>query len=148
MLVYHRRFDDRRELYRSSTRGFLEYAERRAISAEEYVGRADPSRRGRGALARTGSRSIAIDALVEPTLPIVAPPRGDGYDEAFRDGDEVSLTHYWNWVGLPRRRASLRRRTPQPPAGRASRSSVRRAADWDLLAAGAALQAELGTVAP
>ena len=34
MLVYHRRFDDRRGLYRPSIRGFIDYGERRALSAE------------------------------------------------------------------------------------------------------------------
>src|SRR5205807_5249072 len=35
MLPYHRRFDGRRELYRQSTRDFLEHGERRGLTAEE-----------------------------------------------------------------------------------------------------------------
>ena len=42
-----------------------------------------------------------IDVIVEPTLPIVAPVRGPGYDEAFSDLDDLSLTHYWDWTGFP-----------------------------------------------
>ena len=42
-----------------------------------------------------------IDAIVEPTVPIVPHERGSGYDEAFTDYAEISLTHYWNWTGLP-----------------------------------------------
>ena len=38
---------------------------------------------------------------VEPTVPIVARPRGDGYDEPFTDLAEISLTHYWDWTGFP-----------------------------------------------
>ena len=34
-------------------------------------------------------------------MPIVAHPRGHGYDEAFTDFAEISLTHYWNWTGFP-----------------------------------------------
>ncbi len=81
MLGYHRRFDGRRELYRPSIRQFVEHAE--------------SARAGR--LRRTARRSVAADAehwarlvrrasgssaLLEPTVPIVARPRGSGYDEA------------------------------------------------------------------
>ena len=37
MLVWHRRFDDRRDAYRPSIRGFLDYGENRRLSGEEYV---------------------------------------------------------------------------------------------------------------
>ena len=146
MLVYHRRFDDRRRLYRPSIRGFLEHGERRAMTAEEYV--AAQTRR----VELTGAwldwlAEHRIDAIVEPTVPIVARPRGHGYDKAFTDAAEISLTHYWNWTGFP---------VVALPSGVGRRSGLpvgvsligRPGADWDLLAAGAALQAELGTVAP
>ena len=145
MLVYHRRFDDRRELYRPSIRGFLEYGESRAMSAEEYVA----AQTRRTELTDAWLDWLAehrIDTIVEPTVPIVAQPRGHGYDEAFTDVAEISLTHYWNWTGFPV--AAL-------PSGVGRRSGLpvsvsligRLGADWDLLAAGAALQEELGTVA-
>jgi len=145
MLVYHRRFDDRRELYRPSIRGFLEYGESRAMSAEEYVA----AQTRRTELTDAWLDWLAehrIDTIVEPTVPIVARPRGHGYDEAFTDVAEISLTHYWNWTGFPV--AAL-------PSGVGRRSGLpvsvsligRLGADWDLLAAGAALQEELGTVA-
>ena len=146
MLVYHRRFDDRRELYRHSTRGFLEYAEQRAMTAVEYAA-AQVRREEDRAVWLDWFHEHRIDALVEPTLPIVARPRGDGYDEPFKDDAEVSLTHYWNWTGFP---------VVALPSGVGSRSGLpvsvslvgAPGADWDLLAAGAALQAELGTVSP
>jgi aspartyl-tRNA(Asn)/glutamyl-tRNA(Gln) amidotransferase subunit A len=146
MLVYHRRFDGQRDLYRPSIRGFLEHAERRAMSGEEYV--AAQARRA----ATTGAwvdwlAEHRVDAVVEPTVPIVARPRGTGYHEPFTDWAEISLTHYWDWVGFP---------VVTLPSGVGRRSGLpvsvsligAPGADWDLLEAGAALQDELGTVAP
>jgi aspartyl-tRNA(Asn)/glutamyl-tRNA(Gln) amidotransferase subunit A len=146
MLVYHRRFDHRRELYRPSIRGFLEYGESRAMTAEEYVA----AQTRRMELTHDWVDWLAehrIDAIVEPTVPIVSHARGSGYDEAFTDVAEISLTHYWNWTGFP---------VVALPSGVGRRSGLpvsisligAPGADWDLLAAGAALQAELGTVAP
>jgi len=65
--------------------------------------------------------------------------RGLGYDEAFTDVAEISLTHYWNWTGFPV--ASL-------PSGVGRRSGLpvgvsligAARTDWDVLAAGIALQ--------
>jgi aspartyl-tRNA(Asn)/glutamyl-tRNA(Gln) amidotransferase subunit A len=141
MLAYHRRFDARRELYRPSTRGFLEYAEQRALNDEE---RAAAERRRSGDVARWVDwfDAYGVDAIVEPTVPIVARPRGHGYDAPFNDFAEVSLTHYWDWTGFP---------VVALPAGRGRRSGLpvsvslvgRPGADWDLLAAGARLQEQL-----
>ena len=80
-------------------------------------------------------------------MPIVAHERGSGYDEAFTDYAEISLTHYWNWTGLP---------VVALPSGVGTRSGLPTSvsligppdAEWDLLAAGAALQDELGEVSP
>jgi aspartyl-tRNA(Asn)/glutamyl-tRNA(Gln) amidotransferase subunit A len=146
MLAYHRRFDDRRDEYRFSNRARLEHAEQRAMTAEEYVasqnGRADDTAAWCDWLAEH-----RIDAIVEPTLPIIAPLRGRGYEEPFGDLDDLSLTHYWDWTGFP---------VVALPSGIGRRSGLpvgvsligAPGADWDLLAAGAALQEELGTVAP
>ena len=143
MLVWHRRFDARRGEYRPSIRGFLEYAENRRLTAEEYV--AGQERRTEDtARWLDWFAEHEIDALIEPTVPIVARPRGHGYDEAFTDVAEISLTHYWNWTGFP---------VVALPSGVGSRSGLPTSvsligppnADWQLLAAGAALQAELGT---
>ena len=146
MLAYHRRFDDRRDDYRFSNRARLEQAEQRAMTAEEYV----VSQNGRAEDTAAWCDWLAehrIDAIVEPTLPIVAPLRGRGYEEPFGDLDDLSLTHYWDWTGFP---------VVALPSGVGRRSGLpvsvsligAPGADWDLLAAGAALQAELGTVAP
>ena len=142
MLVYHRRFDDRRGLYRPSIRGFIDYGEHRALSAESYVA-------AQGQRAEATWRWVdwfaehRVDALIEPTVPIVARPRGHGYDEAFTDVAEISLTHYWNWTGLP---------VVALPSGVGGRSGLpvgvsligAPGSDWDLLATGVSLQASLG----
>ena len=146
MLVYHRRFDHRRSDYRYSNRARLEHAEERAMTAEEYIagqnGRAEDT-----AAWVDWLEEHEIDAVVEPTLPIVAPVRGRGYEEPFGDLDDLSLTHYWDWTGFP---------VVALPSGVGERSGLpvsvsligRPGADWDLLAWGAALQDELGTVTP
>jgi aspartyl-tRNA(Asn)/glutamyl-tRNA(Gln) amidotransferase subunit A len=146
MLVYHRRFDDRRDEYRPSNRGRLEHAERRAMTAEEYialqVGRTEDTNAWRDWLAEH-----RIDAVVEPTIPIVAPLRGSGYDEVFGDVEDLSLTHYWDWTGFP---------AVALPSGVGSHSGLpvsvsligAPGADWDLLSWGKALQDKLGTVSP
>jgi Asp-tRNA(Asn)/Glu-tRNA(Gln) amidotransferase A subunit family amidase len=146
MLVFHRRFDDRRELYRTSNRGRLEHAERRAMTAEEYIA----LQAGRTEDTDTWCDWLAehrIDAIVEPTIPIVAPLRGSGYDEVFGDVEDLSLTHYWDWTGFP---------VVSLPSGVGRHSGLpvgvsligAPGADWDLLAWGAQLQDELGTVSP
>ena len=144
MLACHRRFDGQRDLYRPSVRGFLERAERRALTAEEYV--AVQERRAELTAAWVDwFAEQRIDAVVEPTVPIVARPRGVGYEQAFTDVAETSLTHYWNWTGFP---------VVALPSGLGRRSGLPTGvsligppgADWDLLAAGAALQRELGSV--
>jgi aspartyl-tRNA(Asn)/glutamyl-tRNA(Gln) amidotransferase subunit A len=146
MLVYHRRFDDRRELYRPSIRGFLEYGEDRALTAEQYVS-AQERRDETTASWLDWFAEHRIDAVLEPTVPIVARPRGHGYDEAFTDVAEISLTHYWNWTGFPvvALPSGVGRRSGRP-VGASLIGPAR--SDWDLLAAGAALQSRLGTASP
>jgi aspartyl-tRNA(Asn)/glutamyl-tRNA(Gln) amidotransferase subunit A len=144
MLPFHRRFDARRDLYRQSTREFLEHGEQRAMTAEEYVaaqsGRAEATAAWRDWLAEH-----RIDAIVEPTVPLVARARGHGYDKAFTDYAEISLTHYWDWTGFP---------VVSLPSGVGRRSGLpvsvsligAPGSEWDLLAAGASLQDRLDTV--
>jgi aspartyl-tRNA(Asn)/glutamyl-tRNA(Gln) amidotransferase subunit A len=146
MLVWHRGLAGQRDLYRPSTRGFLRHGEERAMTAEEYVAiQAERDELRAEWLDWLGEHEI--DALVEPTLPIVARERGHGYDQPFTDVAEISLTHYWNWTGFP---------VVALPSGVGGRSGLPTSvsligapgADWDLLAAGAALEGELGPVSP
>jgi len=146
MLVWHRRFQDRWGEYRYSNRARLEHAVERAMNAEEYC--AGQVRRAEDADAwRDWFAEHRVDALVEPTIPIVAPVRGRGYEEPWGDLDDLSLTYYWDWTGLP---------VVSLPSGVGGRSGLPvsvslvgpSGSDWDLLAWGAALQDELGTVSP
>jgi aspartyl-tRNA(Asn)/glutamyl-tRNA(Gln) amidotransferase subunit A len=100
MLVWHRRFDDRREGYRPSIRGFLDFGEARALTGVEYA-ELQQRRVDDAAAVADWFAEHRVDAIVEPTVPLVARPRGGGYDEAFTDLAEISLTQYWDWVGFP-----------------------------------------------
>jgi aspartyl-tRNA(Asn)/glutamyl-tRNA(Gln) amidotransferase subunit A len=146
MLSYHRRFDGRRADYRPSIRGFLEHAEQRALSAEAYVD-AQSRRTSLTATWEDWLREHKVDAVVEPTVPLVARERGHGYDAPFTDFAEISLTHYWDWTGFP---------AVALPSGLGARSGLPVAvsligapgSEWDLLAWGSAMQGELGVPAP
>jgi aspartyl-tRNA(Asn)/glutamyl-tRNA(Gln) amidotransferase subunit A len=145
MLDWHRRFDGKRGLYRPSTRGFLEYGERRGLTAAERAATQRRRRRDAAQWVEWFARH-RVEALVEPTVPILARPRGNGYDAPFTDVAEISLTHYWDWTGFP---------VVALPSGVGRRSGLPTGvsligppgADRDLLAAGAALQDELGVPA-
>jgi aspartyl-tRNA(Asn)/glutamyl-tRNA(Gln) amidotransferase subunit A len=93
---------ERRELYRQSIRDLLEFAEGRAMTAVEY---ADAQWRRQGSTWAWGDwlQAERIDAVLEPTVPIVAPPRGHGYDAFFTDEGiaYIALTHTWDWTGFP-----------------------------------------------
>jgi aspartyl-tRNA(Asn)/glutamyl-tRNA(Gln) amidotransferase subunit A len=100
VLPFHRRFADARDRYRESVRGLVEGAERAGLSAADYV--AMQVRRDEVTWAwREWFVSERIAAVVEPTVPVVAPPRGDGYSPSDTDGALISLTYYWNWTGFP-----------------------------------------------
>ena len=145
MLSYHRRFDGRRELYRPALREWVEQGERRAVSGERYVA-AQVRRREHTAAWAAWLDEHRVEAIVEPTIPVVAPLRGDGYEHAGSDYPLISLTHLWDWTGFPA--ASL-------PAG-VGRSGLPvgvsligpAGSDWELLSIGMALQAELGVPEP
>jgi aspartyl-tRNA(Asn)/glutamyl-tRNA(Gln) amidotransferase subunit A len=146
LLTYHRRFDAQRDRYRDSIREWLEEGERRAVTGETYVAAQERRRRLTGAWA-AWLIEHRVDAVIEPTIPVVAPPRGDGYDHWGTDYVLISLTHLWDWTGFPV--AAL-------PAGVGSESGLPvgvslvgpAGSDRQLLALGAALQEELGVPEP
>jgi aspartyl-tRNA(Asn)/glutamyl-tRNA(Gln) amidotransferase subunit A len=129
MREWHRRFDDRRGGYKPSTRAFLEYAETHPVD----VAPLQEQRQRDAACWRAWFDEHDVDAVVEPTVPIVPRVRGRGYDEPFSDDAEVALTYYWNWTGFP---------VVAFPTGVGARSGLptsasligRPGADWDLLA--------------
>jgi aspartyl-tRNA(Asn)/glutamyl-tRNA(Gln) amidotransferase subunit A len=145
LLVYHRRFDGQRDRYRPSLREWVEEGERRAVSGETYVA-AQARRRQLTRVWADWLDEHRVAAVIEPTIPVVAPPRGDGYDHWGTDFVLISLTHLWDWTGFP---------VVALPAG-VGRSGLpvgvsligRAGSDWHLLALGEALQGELGVPEP
>lgn len=146
LLPYHRRFDNRRDRYRPSIREWVDESERRGTSAEAYVA-AQMRRREATAAWAQWFRANRIDAVAEPTVPVTAPLRGDGYEHAGSDFVLISLTHYWDWIGFPvvSFPSGVGRRTGLP----CGISLVGLAgADARLLEVGGRLQAELGVPEP
>lgn len=146
MLAYHRRFDERRDRYRPSLREWVEEGERRSVSGEAYAA-AQARRRATTAAWADWLDEHGVTAVVEPTIPVVAPLRGDGYEHAGTDYALISLTHFWDWTGFP---------VVALPAGVGSVSGLpvgvsligAAGTDWELAALGIALQEELGVAGP
>ena len=146
VLPFHRQFDDRRELYRPSVREWVERAEEAAVTVEAYAA-AEVKRAECTALWTARLVDGRIDAIVEPTEPVVAPLRGSGYEHHGTDMDLISLTYHWDWTGFPV--VALPTGVGAATGLPTSVSLIGRAgAEWDLLALGAALQDELGVPIP
>jgi aspartyl-tRNA(Asn)/glutamyl-tRNA(Gln) amidotransferase subunit A len=100
LAAYHRRFHDRRDRYRPSLRGWIEMGEARAVSGEQYA--AAQARRQETTWAWADwFDEHAITAVIEPTIPVVAPMRGTGYEHAGSDYALIALTSFWDWTGFP-----------------------------------------------
>jgi aspartyl-tRNA(Asn)/glutamyl-tRNA(Gln) amidotransferase subunit A len=142
LAAWHRRLADRRELYRPALREWVEQGEAQGTSAIEYW-TAQIHRREDTLAWFDWFAEHRVDALIEPTVPVVAWKRGAGYDHWGTDAELISLTSYWNWIGLP---------AVALPAAVGSRSGLpvgvsligAAESDWDLLGLGMALQSELG----
>jgi aspartyl-tRNA(Asn)/glutamyl-tRNA(Gln) amidotransferase subunit A len=146
LAVYHRRFGDRLDDYRPSLREWVTAADAHPASAEEYAA-ALASRREATAAWSDWLAEHDVFAVLEPTVAVVAPPRGDGYDRAGSDYVLIALTHFWNWTGFPV--VSLPSGVGRTSGLPTSVSLIGRAGgDAGLLAAGIALQAELGVPTP
>jgi aspartyl-tRNA(Asn)/glutamyl-tRNA(Gln) amidotransferase subunit A len=142
LTAWHRRFEHKRDDYRPSLREWVTSADRFPATAEELAA-AFGRRRADTAAWSDWFRDHRVDALVEPTVPVVAPPRGNGYETAGSDYPLISHTYFWNWTGFPvvALPSGLGRTSGLPtgvsligPAG----------ADGPLLGVGIALQRELG----
>ena len=144
MMGHHQRLGTDWTKLRTSTRELLEFAEQRAMTAAEY----GDVQLLRGELTAAWVDWLAehrIDAVIEPTVPLVAPVRGQGYDQFFTEeaGAYIAFTHYWDWTGFPV--AAL-------PSGLGSRTGLPvgvsliggPGAEWRLLGLGTELQDELG----
>jgi aspartyl-tRNA(Asn)/glutamyl-tRNA(Gln) amidotransferase subunit A len=149
MLTWHRPLlAEKRELYRRSIRDLLEFAEERAMTAVEYAD-AQWQRLESTYAWSDWLEEHRIDAVLEPTVPIVAPPRGHGYDAFFTDEGiaYIALTHTWDWTGFPvvSLPSGVGRRSGMP-AGVSLVSAPGR--EVTLLDMGIALQGELGLPEP
>jgi Asp-tRNA(Asn)/Glu-tRNA(Gln) amidotransferase A subunit family amidase len=139
----------KRELYRKSTLDLFTYAESQAMTAVEY---ADGQwQRMESTWAWTDwLEAQRIDAILEPTVPIVASPRRYSHDDVASDdesGARIALTYIWDVTGFP---------VVSMPSGLGKRSrlpvgvSLVAAAgrELPLLDMGIALQEELGVPEP
>jgi aspartyl-tRNA(Asn)/glutamyl-tRNA(Gln) amidotransferase subunit A len=146
MVAYHRRFDARRDLYRPALREWVELGESRAVSGERYAA-TQVRRRAMTAAWSNWYDEHRITALIEPTIPVVAPLRGNGYEHAGTDFVLISLTHFWNWTGFP---------VAAIPAGVGPASGLPvgisligpAGSDWQLLDFGIELQRDMGIPSP
>lgn len=99
---YHRRHATSKDLYRGSTRDFLDF-EAEEIPVSKYLAaqqrRLELTERWRQWFDYHG-----IDAILEPTQAIPAPKRGHGYDPNQAVGGEDPMTYFtalWNFTGFP-----------------------------------------------
>ena len=142
LALYPRRFAERLGDYRPALREWVTWADARPATAETLAA-AFARRRMVTAAWADWFRAERIDALVEPTIPVVAPPRGEGYDVAGSDYALISHTYFWNWTGFP---------VVALPSGLGRASGLptgvslvgAAGADAALLGLGIALQRELG----
>lgn len=142
MYAYHRRFDGLLDRYRPALREWVELGERVRGTGDSYAAIA-ARRRATTAAWAAWLDQHELDAVIEPTIPTVAPERGVGYDRAGSDVDLISLTHFWNWTGFP---------VVSLPSGLGASSGLpvgvsligRAASDWRLLDLGDHLQSALG----
>jgi aspartyl-tRNA(Asn)/glutamyl-tRNA(Gln) amidotransferase subunit A len=98
----HRAHAARAELYRPSIRQLAE-----AAVAAADAGRYLRAQEGRARLAAQWEHWFAanrVDLVLEPTVPIVAQPRGHGYDPGHLGGEGdplIELTALWDLTGFP-----------------------------------------------
>ncbi|MGH2982212.1 MAG: amidase [Solirubrobacterales bacterium] len=102
MWVLHREYADRADHYRSSIRELAEAAGT-ATDARAYI----RAQQGRAAFTAEWEDWFAdngVDLVLEPTVPIVAPVRGEGYDPGHAGGQGdplIALTATWDLTGFP-----------------------------------------------
>jgi aspartyl-tRNA(Asn)/glutamyl-tRNA(Gln) amidotransferase subunit A len=99
---FHSGLADRSDRYRPSIREFVDLA-RRVHDPAAYA--AAQARRAHVTEAwRAWFVDHRVDAILEPTVPMTARPRGDGYDPGHLGGEGdplIALTATWNFTGFP-----------------------------------------------
>jgi len=102
MIAHHVPYADRRDLYRPSIRELLELGGD-GIPSEVYLA-AQERRAEHTAAWEAWFARHEVDALLEPSSPIVAQARGTGYDPGHLGGDGdplIALTATWDLTGFP-----------------------------------------------
>jgi aspartyl-tRNA(Asn)/glutamyl-tRNA(Gln) amidotransferase subunit A len=99
---YHRAYADRHDRYREQVAEFIEAA--RNFTAEEpYL--AAQERRALGATAwEEWFEREGVDVVLEPTLPVLPPRRGPGYERGHPAGPGdplIAFTALWDMTGMP-----------------------------------------------
>lgn len=142
MYAYHRRFEDRLDRYRPALREWVALGQRLSGTGDQYAA-IGARRRALTAAWAAWMDEHQLTAVIEPTIPAVAPVRGPGYDHAGSDVDMISLTHFWDWTGFP---------VVALPSGVGAKTALPvgvsligpAATDWRLLDLGIDLQEALG----
>ena len=122
-------------------REWVEEGERRAVSGEAFAA-AQARRREVTAGWASWLDEHRLAAVVEPTIPVVAPLRGDGYEHAGSDYALISLTHLWDWTGFPVVSLPAGIGRGGLPVGVSLIGPA--GSDWELLRLGVGLEQELG----
>ena len=103
MVAHHVPYAAARDRYRASIRELLELGDDGGVPIEAYVG-AQMRRSGLTAAWEAWFAEHRIDALLEPSVPMTAQPRGDGYDPGHLGGDGdpwIVLSSTWDATGFP-----------------------------------------------
>jgi aspartyl-tRNA(Asn)/glutamyl-tRNA(Gln) amidotransferase subunit A len=99
---YHATLADRADRYRASIREFVDVAER--VHDPAAYAAAQDRREQVTQGWRAWFAEHRIDALLEPTVPMTAKPRGDGYDPGHLGGEGdplIAFTATWNFTRFP-----------------------------------------------
>ncbi|MBX5441506.1 MAG: amidase [Solirubrobacteraceae bacterium] len=102
MVAHHVPYADRRDRYRPSIRELLELGGD-GVPSEAYLA-AQERRAAHTAAWEAWFAEHRVDAILEPSSPIVAPERGHGYDPGHLGGDGdplIALTATWDLTGFP-----------------------------------------------
>ena len=100
--AYHRAHADRHDRYRPQVAEFIETA-RTFTDAQAYLAAQMRRSRGTAAWERWFGQN-AVDIVLEPTLPILPPERGGGYERGHPAGPGdpmIALTALWDMTGMP-----------------------------------------------
>jgi aspartyl-tRNA(Asn)/glutamyl-tRNA(Gln) amidotransferase subunit A len=103
MLAHHVPYGAARDRYRASIRELLELGVDPGVPIEAYVA-AQMRRSGLTTAWEAWFAEHRVDAILEPSVPMTAQPRGEGYDPGHLGGDGdpwIVLSSTWDATGFP-----------------------------------------------